>query len=155
MSHDRVSAYQSQQRQNLTPREAEAMAFTKAAVMMEDARKDPTDYELFSQALRFNHLLWTIIQADITDKANQLPPEIKANVLSLSIFVDKQTTQALAEGDPDLLKTLININRNMAEGLRMTPDGATGGDGGSGGGAEPPATTNDTPAPSPGGGISA
>ena len=119
MPNDKVGVYSNQQRQNLTPREAEAMAFTKAAVLLDEARKNPRDFEVFSQALRFNHLLWTIIQADVTDKANKLPPEIKANVVSLSIFVDKQTAKALGEGDANLLDALININRNMAEGLRM------------------------------------
>ncbi|OFX11174.1 MAG: flagellar protein FlaF [Alphaproteobacteria bacterium RIFOXYD12_FULL_60_8] len=146
MPNDRTGAYRTQQRQNLTPREAEAMAFTKAAVLLEDARKNPGDYEAFAQALRFNHLLWTIIQADITDRANKLPPMIKANVLSLSIFVDKQTALALAEADPQILEALININRNMAEGLRMTPPAD---------GVEKPAEVSAPAAPLGGGGVHA
>lgn len=126
MTKDRIGAYQTVQRQNLNPREVEAMALTKAAVLLEDAKKNPGNYEDFAQALRFNHLLWTIIQADIVDPANQLPPQIKANVVSLSIFVDKQTAKALTDGDPALLGVLININRNVAEGLRVTlPAGQT------------------------------
>ncbi|MEO5375226.1 MAG: flagellar biosynthesis regulator FlaF [Alphaproteobacteria bacterium] len=121
MSSERVGAYQNIQRQSLNPREVEAMALTKAALLLEEAKKDPGNYEIFAQALRFNHLLWTIIQADIVDAENTLPPEIKANVMSLSLFVDKQTAKALTEGTPELLTTLININRNVAEGLRVTP----------------------------------
>jgi flagellar protein FlaF len=98
------------------------MAFTKAAVMLEDAKSKVADIEGYSQALRFNHLLWTIIQADITEPENQLPGEIKANILSLSIFVDKQTTKALRGSDASDLDVLININRNLAAGLRS--DGA-------------------------------
>ena len=94
------------------------MALTKAATMLEDARKNSENYDNFAQALRFNHLLWTIIQADVSDKANKLPQEIKANVLSLSAFVDKQTAMALAEGNTALVSVLISINRNVAEGLR-------------------------------------
>jgi flagellar protein FlaF len=54
----------------------------------------------------------------LTDPANQLPDEIKANVMSLSIFVDKQTTKALRSTDPKELDILITINRNLAAGLR-------------------------------------
>ena len=123
MSKNKIAAYEQQQKRNLSPREVEAMAFTKAAVMLEDAKAKTKDIEGFSQALRFNHLLWTIMQADITEPENQLPPEIKANVMSLSIFVDKQTNKALRSSDGNDLEVLININRNLAAGLRTNPAG--------------------------------
>ena len=123
MSKNKIAAYEQQQKRNLSPREVEAMAFTKAAVMLEDAKSKTKDIEGFSQALRFNHLLWTIMQADITEPENQLPPEIKANVMSLSIFVDKQTNKALRSTDGADLDVLININRNLAAGLRTNPEG--------------------------------
>jgi flagellar protein FlaF len=121
MSKDKVAAYAQQQKRNLSPREVEAMAFTKAAVLLEEAKKHTGNIEEYSKALRFNHLLWTIIQADLTEPDNELPPEIKANVMSLSIFVDKQTTKALRSSVPADLDVLININRNLAAGLRTTP----------------------------------
>ena len=124
MSKDKVAVYQQQQKRNLTPREVEAMAFTKAALMLEDAKKQTGSIEEFAKALRFNHLLWTIIQADLTEPENQLPAEIKANVMSLSIFVDKQTTKALRTSAAADLDVLININRNLAAGLRTTPETA-------------------------------
>lgn len=124
MSKDKIGAYQQQQKRNLTPREVEAMAFTKAALLLEEAKGKTNSIEEYAKALRFNHLLWTIIQADLTEPANQLPPEIKANVMSLSIFVDKQTTKALRSSNPRDLDILININRNLAAGLRTNQTGA-------------------------------
>ncbi len=124
MSKDKIAAYAQQQKRNLSPREVEAMAFTKAALMLEDAKNLTNNIAEFSKALRFNHLLWTIIQADLTDPENQLPPEIKANVMSLSIFVDKQTTKALRSSAANDLDVLININRNLAAGLRTSPQSA-------------------------------
>ena len=122
MAQNKVAAYQQQQKRNLSPREVEAMAFTKAAVLLEDAKKHTNDIEEYSKALRFNHLLWTIIQADLTEPENELPDEIKANVMSLSIFVDKQTTKALRSTTAGDLDVLININRNLAAGLRTNPE---------------------------------
>ncbi|MFL2771857.1 MAG: flagellar biosynthesis regulator FlaF [Rhodospirillaceae bacterium] len=122
MSKDKYAAYNQQQKQNLSPREVEAMAFTKAALLLEEAKALTQDIEGFSKSLRFNHLLWTIMQADITEDENQLPAEIKANVMSLSIFVDKQTTKALRSADGKDLDVLININRNLAAGLRIDPE---------------------------------
>jgi flagellar protein FlaF len=118
MSKDKVAAYAQQQKRNLSPREVEAMAFTKAAVLLEEAKQKINNIEEYSKALRFNHLLWTIIQADLTEPENELPNEIKANVMSLSIFVDKQTTKAMRSSNPGDLDVLININRNLAAGLR-------------------------------------
>jgi flagellar protein FlaF len=92
--------------------------------MLEDAKKQTGSIEEFAKALRFNHLLWTIIQADLTEPDNQLPPEIKANVMSLSIFVDKQTTKALRTSSAADLDVLININRNLAAGLRSNVETA-------------------------------
>ena len=124
MSKDKVAAYAQQQKRNLSPREVEAMAFTKAALLLEDAKTKTKNIDEYSKALRFNHLLWTIIQADLTEPDNQLPPEIKANVMSLSIFVDKQTTKALRSSVATDLDVLININRNLAAGLRTTVQAA-------------------------------
>lgn len=120
MSKDKVAAYAQQQKRNLSPREVEAMAFTKAAVLLEEAKQKTNNIEEYAKALRFNHLLWTIIQADLTEPENQLPNEIKANVMSLSIFVDKQTTKAMRTSSAADLDVLININRNLAAGLRST-----------------------------------
>ena len=128
MQKNQIGSYQKTLKQNLqtmTPREVEAAAFTKAAVMLEDAKSHTDNIHAYAQALRFNHLLWTIMQADVTEEANKLPPELKANILSLSIFVDKQTTKALRSSDAKDLDILITINRNLAAGLRETPDAAT------------------------------
>lgn len=124
MSQNKVQAYAQTQKSSMSPREIEAMAFTKAALMMEDAKKNLEDYDGYASALKFNQLLWTIIQADIVDKANQLPDALKANILSLSIFVDKQTIKALADTKIDYLDSLININKNLAEGLMTKPPAA-------------------------------
>lgn len=118
MANEGIQAYQQTQRGNLSPREVEATALTKAAMMLADAQNKPGDRDAFNKALRFNHLLWTIIQADITEEENELPPEISANVMSLSLFVDRQTTKALRSCEPQDLDSLININRNLAAGLR-------------------------------------
>ena len=45
--------------------------------------------------------------------------------MSLSIFVDRQTIKALAETKEQHLDILININKNLAEGLMTQPDDPT------------------------------
>jgi len=117
MSQDKLQAYAQTQKSSMSSREIEAMAFTKAALKLEDTKKSLNDYDAYASALKFNQLLWTIIQADIVDQENQLPDQLKANILSLSIFVDRQTIKALADTNEKHLDVLININKNLAEGL--------------------------------------
>jgi len=119
MSQDKIKAYAQTQKSGLSPREVEAMAFTKAALLLDEAKQKLDDYDNYASALKFNQLLWTIIQADIVDKENKLPDQLKANILSLSIFVDKQTIKALADTKAQHLDVLININKNLAEGLMV------------------------------------
>ena len=124
MSQDKLQAYAQIQKSSMSSREIEAMAFTKAALMLDEAAQSLDDYDSYASALKFNQLLWTIIQADIVDKENQLPPQIKANILSLSIFVDRQTIKGLAERKKEHVDVLIGINKNLAEGLMTRPEEA-------------------------------
>ncbi len=127
MANEQLNAYQRTQQATLSGRELEAMAFTRAALKLEDAKKLTDKPADFGKALRFNHLLWTIIQADIVEPENKLPAELKANIMSLSIFVDKQTAKALRSRNGADLDTLININRNLAAGLRTKAEEAAAG----------------------------
>lgn len=106
------------QTQNLAlpPRRAEAMAFAKAVALLDQAGEadDPAAY---SSALGFNQLLWTIVQADVAGPGNALPEGLRKTLLSLSVFVDRQTLAAFADPSAERLAPLIRINENIAKGL--------------------------------------
>ncbi len=72
---------------------------------------------LLDQALRYNRKLWTIFLASATDKQNPLPAEIRQNVANLGLFVMNQTLATISDPRPEQLKSLININRELAAGL--------------------------------------
>jgi len=112
-------AYQDGVKRAETPTETDAAVLEKAALMLDDARKIPGDEE-FYMALNYNQRIWTVIQTYVTEE-NLWPDLINANLLSLSIFVDKQTFKAMADGNPDELDVLININRQIAAGFRSAP----------------------------------
>ena len=98
-------------------REMDAAAFSQAAYVLDQARQKLDDKDLGEKALKYNQLLWSIVQADVAEKSNDLPEELKANLMSLSIFVDKQTSKGINSPDDELYDSLININLNIAEGL--------------------------------------
>ena len=98
-------------------REMDAAAFSQAAYVLDQARQSLDDKDVCEKALTYNQLLWSIIQADVSEGNNELPDELKANIMSLSIFVDKQTTKAIANPSEEIFDSLISINLNIAEGL--------------------------------------
>ena len=98
-------------------REMDAAAFSQAAYVLDQARQKVGDAEACEKALKYNQLLWSIVQADVAEGNNQLPDELKANLMSLSLFVDKQTSKGLSDPTEELLDSLININLNISEGL--------------------------------------
>ena len=102
-------------------REMDAAAFSQAAYVLDQARQNLDDSDGCERALTYNQLLWSIIQADVAEGKNILPDELKANLISLSIFVDKQTTKALADPTEEIFDSLSNINLQISEGLLENP----------------------------------
>ncbi len=101
--------------------EIDAMVLRQTADNLQKAQQMP-DADYFEETLLYNQLIWTVIQSEMTAE-NPLSEEIKANLVSLSIFVDKQTAKAIGTRDPKLLNTLIDINRNISLGLeRQVPE---------------------------------
>lgn len=109
------------------PREIEGWALMKSAARLDKARRDIDDDHEFRESLRVNQLLWTIFQDSVARPDTELPPEVRDNILRLSIFVDKRTYQCLGDMDRDKLQLLIDLNRNIALGLMGMPgDGIEG-----------------------------
>ena len=55
---------------------------------------------------------------------DESPKQLIRDLLRLSAFVDKRIFETIAFPSPEKLTAVININRNIAAGLRETPEGA-------------------------------
>jgi flagellar protein FlaF len=95
----------------------------KAAVKLQAIRDDWAGRagEL-DAALTYNRKLWTILVSSATADDSPLPPMIKNNIASLGVFVFNQTMQQMTEPKVDRLSSLVNINRELAAGLRSAPE---------------------------------
>jgi flagellar protein FlaF len=71
-------------------------------------------------ALDRNRRVWSAFAADCASSHNSLPDSLRAGIISLSIFVSKETSAAM-RGETDV-ETLIDINRTIMQGL--APSGA-------------------------------
>jgi flagellar biosynthesis activator protein FlaF len=101
------------------PRELEAQLLMRAAAKLQEVRAGKTDREIAS-AVRYNRRLWLIFAGAISRPDNPLPREIKQNVANLALFVVKHSMSLETSTAPALerLGVLININRELAAGLR-------------------------------------
>ncbi|MES2906424.1 MAG: flagellar biosynthesis regulator FlaF [Pseudomonadota bacterium] len=71
-----------------------------------------------SEALVYNRKLWTVFIGSVTDETSQLPKGIRENIANLGIFIFSRTVEIEASPVPVKLNALIDINRNVAAGLR-------------------------------------
>jgi len=97
------------------PARTEAWALLEAARRLNQTKDGPLDD--FRAALRANWRLWTLFQANLVDAECTLPDQVRGNLLGLANFIDKTTVELLVERDVKKIETLLNINRQISEGL--------------------------------------
>jgi flagellar biosynthesis activator protein FlaF len=121
MLAQQAEVYGKVQRTTMSDREAEASALMKGAALLKHCQTNwasPEREVTLDKALRFNQRLWTFFQVALADPGNPLPKPLKENVLSLSLFIDKRIFEVMAYPAPEKLDILININTNIAAGLK-------------------------------------
>lgn len=124
MSNKSINAYQTVDKTTATGREAEAVALTKGALLLAEVQQKWGSAErdqLLEAALLYNQRLWSLFQAELADPVNPLPEEIKTNLLVLSALIDKRIFEVMAYPSQEKLNLIINVNRNIAAGLRGDP----------------------------------
>ena len=116
-----VKAYQSVERATISGRETEARVLTEAALKLKDCQNNwgSEDRKIkLDAALRYNQRIWSILQGELEKDDNPLAIHLKQDILKLSAFIDRRIFETLASPAPDKLTAIININQNLAAGLR-------------------------------------
>jgi flagellar biosynthesis activator protein FlaF len=120
-----LEAYRLAQNSNNTSgRDIEAAALRRCAFMLKSCQKkwDAPDRDVdLDEALQHNQRVWTILQSELIQPENQLPIQIRKDLLSLSVFIDKRILEVMANPEPEKLNIIIDINLNLAAGLRGCP----------------------------------
>ena len=117
--------YQDTASNTMTGPNIEANILDQAGMKMRIVQKNWKGAESFrdlNEALQFNQKIWHLFQIDVYKNTNDLPKDIRQNLLSISIFIKKLTLQIMAGSDVDKLTTLIQINESLASGLRCRPE---------------------------------
>ena len=124
MQQQGALAYHQVGKQTLSGRELEANLLSKSAGNLQrirDTWEGGASQNDLAAALRFNRRLWTVFMTSATGPESQLPQDVRENVANLGIFIAKHTLQLQIEPAARKLDVLININRQIAAGLRTTP----------------------------------
>jgi len=114
-------AYINTAKMSMSDREIEAAALTKAAALLQDCRVNwdaPDREQKLSEALEFNQKLWSIFQASLVQPDHPMAPDLRQNILRLGAFIDKRVFELMAFPDLAKLAAIIEINQNLAAGLR-------------------------------------
>ena len=124
MQQSPLEAYQNVEKMTGSGRDIEANVLTKAALKLKDCQdnwdRDHRDEKLHT-ALQFNQRIWSIFQGELAREDNPLPDNLKADLLTLSAFIDRRIFEIMAYPTPEKLTIIIDINNNIAAGLRERP----------------------------------
>lgn len=116
-----LESYQKVLKANMSGREIESAVLTKAALKLKECQDnwDLADRdEKLNEALKFNQLVWSIFQGELMREDNPLPIQLRRDILRLSAFIDKRIFEVMISPSPEKLNIIININLNLAAGLR-------------------------------------
>jgi flagellar protein FlaF len=119
-----LEAYRTVQNSVMSGREIEAAALTRCALLLSDCQKnwdEPERDRKLADALRTNQKVWSIFQSELVREDNPLPRQLRENILNLSLFIDKRTLEVMAYPAPEKINILVDINLNLAAGLRANP----------------------------------
>ena len=118
MSSSAAQAYARVATTTNSPRDIEAQALLKAAQKLQDVvNNDEATFEQKFEALMFNRKLWTIFLSEALRDENPQPLDVRQNIANIGIFVLTQTAALQISAQPEQIKPLIEINRNIAAGL--------------------------------------
>jgi flagellar protein FlaF len=112
-----IQAYQRTAQLGESPRSTEYRAFaqvTRDLIWARDNGPVP-EFGAWMTALLKNRQLWEILAVDCAGQGNALPPKVRAQIVSLALFVERHTSAVCV--DNAAIDPLIDINKTMMEAL--------------------------------------
>ena len=110
------TAYSNSSAPTRTPRSTEYDAFARVTHRLKTYADDKINFAAFASALHENTKLWTILAADVSDKDNTLPEELRGRIFYLYEFTVQHSRKVLRkEASVDVL---LDINTAVMRGLR-------------------------------------
>lgn len=109
-------AYQNTQQITENSRETEYRLFGQVTGALINAQREGRIGGPLAEAVDWNRKMWRLLAADCLDDRNKLPDGLRANIVSLSLFVTRYSKDVMRNGAS--LDPLIEINRSIMQGLQ-------------------------------------
>lgn len=111
-----LKAYQTTAARAENPRQTEYRLFGQVTrALMEAEQLDKSHIRERMDALDWNRRMWSMLGADCSLATNGLPEQLRANIISLSIWVNKHTSLVMRNKED--FAPLIDVNRIIMQGL--------------------------------------
>ena len=111
-----LQAYRQAATRSEGPRETEYRIFGEVTrALIEASQSSPDDYLKRIDALDWNRRLWSTLACDCAQPENELPQAVRAQIISLSMWVGRHTSAVVRKEEQ--FEPLIDINRIMMQGL--------------------------------------
>ncbi|HXZ67156.1 MAG TPA: flagellar biosynthesis regulator FlaF [Alphaproteobacteria bacterium] len=110
-----LKAYQQTQKKLASPRDTEYRLFAEITSALIGSKDLPRTDQRLIAAIMQNRKLWSTLAIDCADEANRLPKELRAQIVSLSLWVSRYTSSVMSQKAD--MAPLIDINRTIMEGL--------------------------------------
>lgn len=111
-----LGAYQKTQKITESPRETEYRLFGQVTKALKDIQGLDRRDKRVIDALDWNRRMWGVLAIDCGSEGNGLQIPLRAQIISLSIWVSKHSSEVM-RGKADV-EDLIDINSTIMEGLR-------------------------------------
>lgn len=111
-----IKAYQKAQAASENPRDVEYRLFGQVTrALIEVEHLDRREFRRLVDAIDWNRRVWSALASDCASSGNQLPESLRAQIISLSLWVSRYSSQVVREGAT--VAPLIEVNKNIMEGL--------------------------------------
>lgn len=98
-------------------RERERTLIQRSIDLLETARNEGVDSFAASEAILFVVRLWSSFLEDLADDNNELPEELRANLISIGIWIMKEA-EAIRQQETDNFDGLIEISEIIRDGIK-------------------------------------
>jgi flagellar biosynthesis activator protein FlaF len=116
-----LQAYQRAAQQAEAPRDAEYRLFGQVTRALMEAQSLPEDDIVGRMdALDWNRRMWSALASDCSAPENVMAPPLRAQIISLSLWVNRHTSAVMRREEE--IEPLIEINRIIMQGLSGRPE---------------------------------